>query len=119
VRERWPLLVLALAVASVGLVVMFKPFDTTITIQEPQGGALHATSHCGIPLRAAFSSSPDIRGWFTYARGTAVIPSDGVGCQYPAQRRTAFGGVAVFLGAALAVINLRRRSAKPVEAAVP
>jgi len=119
VRERWPLLVLALAVAAVGLVVMFRPFDTTITFQEPQAGSLRATSHCGIPLREAVSSSPDIRGWFAYAPGTAVIATDSVGCQQPARRRTAYGGAAVFLGAALATICLRRWSAKPVEAAVP
>jgi hypothetical protein len=118
VRGRWPRLVLALAVAGVGLVVLFKPFDTTITIQA-QGGALHATSHCGIPLRAAFSSSPDIRGWFAYAPGTAVLANDGVGCQQPAKRRSALGGVVVVLGAALVVISLRRSSAKRVEAAVP
>jgi hypothetical protein len=110
---------LALAITVFGLVVALRPFDAAITIPNPNGIALQGSSHCGVPVRAAFSPSSDNRVWFAYAPGTAVYASDGFSCQAPAQRRAAFGGAAILLGIALAVISLRSRSTRPTEASVP
>src|SRR4051794_846391 len=111
-----PLLVVGLVVIAVGLVVALEPFDASISLASPDGGVVHGTSHCGVPIRASFRSASDDNAWFAYAPATSVIASDGFGCRAPAQKRAAVGLSSVLVGAGLA-LGVRRRRAPLLDAA--
>lgn len=110
---------MAAAVALVGLLTVLKPFDADITAPTPNGSEIHAVSHCGVPIRAAFTDTSDGGIWFAYAPGTAIYGSHGIGCREPAQRRTALGGTAILVAVVLVVVSLRSRFRTPAAAVVP
>jgi len=102
------LVVVAVVSIGVGLGLALVPFDRDITIAGSDGIVVHGTSHCGVPVRAAFHSPSE--GWFAYAPNTTVIAASGFACRGPAQTRAGVGIALVILGAAIAAWGLRPRS---------
>ncbi len=104
------LLIVGIALAIIGIVVMVMPFNRP----EPQpksavGTYVTTTSRCSAPIISAWHRDADA-GWFGYAPltsapGDVVFPT----CKPRARRRLAGGLLFVACGVAVGIVAIRRR----------
>jgi hypothetical protein len=104
------LLIVGIALAIIGIVVMLVPFRRP----DPQpksavGAYVMRTSRCSAPIVSAWHRDADA-GWFGYAPLTSV-PGDVAfpACKPRARRRLAGGMLFVACGAAVGIVAIRRR----------